>query len=294
MLPALRDGPATPPGSDGELRRRRRSRADAEAAGARPSRWRLPLPDAAPARVRLRDHRRLGDCQPPRDRRPGPRAGPRARSAPDVVSSCAGQSWSAGIRRLISSSSTRSPLEHIAGPPHADALDDRQAVADAPRDPRRAERRAEREPGGRVELDHRHRARRLQRRGVELRPRAARRARAAALDRRDHARGVAPRLGLDAAPVIADCSAPSTLKARASSALTTRNTTKPSDDQRVNRWRLRTRGRVKSALAAARGTARPTPPDARGGRRARARARRRDRGSPRRTARGRRRAGTRG
>jgi hypothetical protein len=30
----------------------------------------LPLPDAEPARVRLRDHRRLADLTPPRDRRP--------------------------------------------------------------------------------------------------------------------------------------------------------------------------------------------------------------------------------
>jgi hypothetical protein len=30
----------------------------------------LPLPDAAPARVRLRDHRRLADLTPPRERRP--------------------------------------------------------------------------------------------------------------------------------------------------------------------------------------------------------------------------------
>jgi hypothetical protein len=30
----------------------------------------LPLPDAAPAQVRLRDHRRLADLTPPRERRP--------------------------------------------------------------------------------------------------------------------------------------------------------------------------------------------------------------------------------
>jgi hypothetical protein len=30
----------------------------------------LPLPDAQPARVRLRDHRRLADVTPPRERRP--------------------------------------------------------------------------------------------------------------------------------------------------------------------------------------------------------------------------------
>ena len=30
----------------------------------------LPMPDAAPARVRLRDHQRLADLTPPRERRP--------------------------------------------------------------------------------------------------------------------------------------------------------------------------------------------------------------------------------
>ncbi|HWF75024.1 MAG TPA: hypothetical protein VG186_16865 [Solirubrobacteraceae bacterium] len=30
----------------------------------------IPLPDAAPPRVRLRDHRRLADLTPPRERRP--------------------------------------------------------------------------------------------------------------------------------------------------------------------------------------------------------------------------------
>jgi hypothetical protein len=30
----------------------------------------VPLPDAAPARVRLRDHQRLADLTPPRERRP--------------------------------------------------------------------------------------------------------------------------------------------------------------------------------------------------------------------------------
>ena len=30
----------------------------------------IPLPDAAPARIRLRDHRRLADYQSPRERRP--------------------------------------------------------------------------------------------------------------------------------------------------------------------------------------------------------------------------------
>ncbi len=35
-----------------------------------PPRGGIPLPDAVPARVRLRDHRRLGDLLPRRERRP--------------------------------------------------------------------------------------------------------------------------------------------------------------------------------------------------------------------------------
>jgi len=35
-----------------------------------PSGGGIPLPDAEPARVRLRDHRRLADLNPPRERRP--------------------------------------------------------------------------------------------------------------------------------------------------------------------------------------------------------------------------------
>ncbi len=35
-----------------------------------PPRGGIPLPDAIPARVRLRDHRRLSDYRPKRDRRP--------------------------------------------------------------------------------------------------------------------------------------------------------------------------------------------------------------------------------
>jgi hypothetical protein len=70
ILPALRDRPEAPPGSDG----------GSDGGGGRgPSHplapptgpgGGLPLPDAAPAHVRLRDHRRLADHQPHRERRP--------------------------------------------------------------------------------------------------------------------------------------------------------------------------------------------------------------------------------
>src|SRR5947209_20573055 len=70
MLPALRDGPDIPPsgegGSDdgwGNYPRRPRSPRDVPGGG-------LPLPDARPARVRLRGHERLSDRTPPRERRP--------------------------------------------------------------------------------------------------------------------------------------------------------------------------------------------------------------------------------
>src|ERR1700751_5171638 len=71
ILPALRKGPEFPPRTDGDSddgwgRGPRRPPTSPVAArgGA------LPLPDAAPASVRLRDHRRLGDLLPPRERRP--------------------------------------------------------------------------------------------------------------------------------------------------------------------------------------------------------------------------------
>ena len=70
ILPALRGGPDLPPrtdyGSD-----------DGWGKGPPPSptpvdppTGGLPLPDARPAAVRLRDHRRLGDLLPGRERRP--------------------------------------------------------------------------------------------------------------------------------------------------------------------------------------------------------------------------------
>jgi hypothetical protein len=71
MIPALRDRPESPPrpsdgGSDdgwGNDRRRPPSPRDIPGGG-------IPLPDAAPARVRLRDHRRLRERLPARSRRP--------------------------------------------------------------------------------------------------------------------------------------------------------------------------------------------------------------------------------
>src|SRR5436305_293921 len=70
LLPALRDRPDVPPGSDGG--------SDGGGGHGPPDPLApptgpgggLPLPDADPARVRLRDHRRLADHQPRRERRP--------------------------------------------------------------------------------------------------------------------------------------------------------------------------------------------------------------------------------
>ena len=71
MIPLMRDGQWTPrprPDSDsdegwGRGPRRPPSRPE-------PPRGGIPLPDAVPARVRLRDHGSLGDLLPPRERRP--------------------------------------------------------------------------------------------------------------------------------------------------------------------------------------------------------------------------------
>lgn len=71
ILPALRNGPDLPPRRDGGSddgwgrgpRRPPTAPEDAPRGG-------LPLPDALPASVRLRDHRRLGDLLPRRERRP--------------------------------------------------------------------------------------------------------------------------------------------------------------------------------------------------------------------------------
>ncbi len=71
LLPALRDAPAPPPrssedGSDdgwGHGPPRPPVRPEAPNGG-------IPLPDAVPARVRLRDHGRLAERLPHRERRP--------------------------------------------------------------------------------------------------------------------------------------------------------------------------------------------------------------------------------
>jgi hypothetical protein len=71
ILPALRGGPELPPHSDRDSDdgwghgppRPPTTPSDAPRGG-------LPLPDAEPALVRLRDHRRLGDMLPNRERRP--------------------------------------------------------------------------------------------------------------------------------------------------------------------------------------------------------------------------------
>jgi hypothetical protein len=70
MLPAIRDGWGTPPGSSDSDDDGGRGPKIPPIAPVTPSGGGLPLPDAVPARVRLRDHRRLGDHLPARERRP--------------------------------------------------------------------------------------------------------------------------------------------------------------------------------------------------------------------------------
>ena len=70
ILPALRDRPEAPPGSDGGSGGGGgRGPSDPQAPRTEPGGG-LPLPDAAPAGVRLRDHRRLADLLPRPERRP--------------------------------------------------------------------------------------------------------------------------------------------------------------------------------------------------------------------------------
>jgi hypothetical protein len=69
MLPAIRDGWGLPPGSDSDDGGGRGPDVPPTAPVA-PSGGGLPLPDAVPARVRLRDHDRLADRLPARERRP--------------------------------------------------------------------------------------------------------------------------------------------------------------------------------------------------------------------------------
>jgi hypothetical protein len=70
IIPALRDDPGLPPrrsdpGSDDGW-----GRGPGNPPPPKPPRGGIPLPDAEPAGIRLRDHRKLGDGLPKRDRRP--------------------------------------------------------------------------------------------------------------------------------------------------------------------------------------------------------------------------------
>lgn len=70
LIPALRENPRPPrpsdPGTDDGWGNDPRRPPTAP----KPPRGGIPLPDARPARVRLRDHRRLADHRPARERRP--------------------------------------------------------------------------------------------------------------------------------------------------------------------------------------------------------------------------------
>ena len=70
MLPALRDGWGSPPGGSDSDDDGGRGPKVPPIAPVAPSGGGLPLPDAVPARVRLRDHSRLADHRPARERRP--------------------------------------------------------------------------------------------------------------------------------------------------------------------------------------------------------------------------------
>lgn len=70
MIPALRDGWNTPPGGSDSDDGGGRGPKVPPIAPVSPSGGGLPLPDAVPARVRLRDHDRLADLLPGRERRP--------------------------------------------------------------------------------------------------------------------------------------------------------------------------------------------------------------------------------
>lgn len=71
MIPALRDGPGpSDRRSDGEGDDGWGRGPDRPPSRPEPPRGGLPLPDAVPARVRLREHGRLTERLPPRERRP--------------------------------------------------------------------------------------------------------------------------------------------------------------------------------------------------------------------------------
>jgi hypothetical protein len=82
LLPALRGGPELPPRSDrdsddgwGHGPPKPPTPSEGPSGG-------LPLPDAVPARVRLRDHRRLSELLPGRERRPAREPAPSPRREP--------------------------------------------------------------------------------------------------------------------------------------------------------------------------------------------------------------------
>jgi len=69
MIPALRAGPDFPPRPDSGTDDGWGYGPPGPMAPPQPPRGGIPLPDAEPARVRLRDHSRLGDRLPARQRR---------------------------------------------------------------------------------------------------------------------------------------------------------------------------------------------------------------------------------
>jgi hypothetical protein len=70
MIPALRDGPPPPGQSDSGSDDGWWRRPEPPPERPKPPRGGIPLPDALPARVRLRDHHRLQELLPRRERRP--------------------------------------------------------------------------------------------------------------------------------------------------------------------------------------------------------------------------------
>jgi hypothetical protein len=70
LLPALRDDSANPTWSDGEADDGGGGGAKTPPSRPEPPSGGIPLPDSVPAGVRLRDHDRLGDKLPLRERRP--------------------------------------------------------------------------------------------------------------------------------------------------------------------------------------------------------------------------------
>jgi hypothetical protein len=69
MLPALRDDSASPQWSDGEADDGGGGGSKTPPSRPEPPTGGIPLSDSVPAGVRLRDHDRLGDKLPPRERR---------------------------------------------------------------------------------------------------------------------------------------------------------------------------------------------------------------------------------